>query len=412
MKILLYMGGGFDTYGPSRHLYHALIEDLLAKGHAVHLIESHSTGNDPNVPAEFAANEHFSYQTVRTTPIAKRAFAKRYLTGVKYCFDCIPALKAQRDQGFDVMMVQSCPWAPFAVSFAKRYVKVPTIWNIQDMFPGASIANGVMDIKWMQKFFYAFQKIAYKKADHISVISDDMKRKVMEQGVAPEKITVIPDWYDDKSVREIPWDENRFVKKYDMKKDVFYVQYAGTMGFNFDYRMVLNVAERLKGEKNIVFQMIGFGSQKDVFEQAAKERGLDNIVFLPLEPQEMVPHVYSACSVCLIPLPKGVIGNSVPSKAGLLMACRRVIVTSADAGSEYNKMFERERIGIACATDDPEGVANGILQLRDDPALWAVYANNAQKYGRAVYTRTVNTGRYERLYQRVSEMKRAARGRA
>ena len=256
----------------------------------------------------------------------------------------------------------------------------------------------------MQKVFYAFHKIAYKKADHISVISDDMKQKVIEQGVAPEKITVIPDWYDDKSVREIPWEENLFVKKYNMKKDVFYVQYAGTMGFNFDYRMVLKVAEILKDEKNIVFQMIGFGSQKDVFEKAVKEEGLDNIVFLPLEPQEMVPHVYSACSVCLIPLPKGVIGNSVPSKAGLLMACHRVIVTSADEGSEYNKMFERDQIGIACSTDDAQGIADGILKLRDDPDLREKYADNAQKYGKAVYTRTVNTGLYEKLYHYVSTM--------
>ena len=185
------------------------------------------------------------------------------------------------------------------------------------------------------------------------------------------------------------------------KKDIFYVQYAGTMGFNFDYRMVLNVAEILKSEKNIVFQMIGFGSQKDVFENAAKKRGLENIVFFPLEPQEMVPHVYSACSVCLIPLPKGVIGNSVPSKAGLLMACHRVIVTSADDGSEYNKMFEREQIGIAYSTDDPEGVANGILKLRDNPDLREAYADNAQKYGKAVYTRTVNTGLYEDLYCKI-----------
>ena len=401
MKILLYMGGGFDTYGPSRHLYHALIEDLLAKGHTIHLIENHSTGKDPDAPAEFVANDGFSYQVVNTAPVEKREFVKRYLTGVKYCFDCIPALKQQRNKGFDVMMVQSCPWAPFAVSFAKQFVRIPTIWNIQDMFPGASIANGVMSQKWMQKVFYAFQKVAYRRADHITVISDDMKKKVIEQGVASKKITVIPDWYDDKSVREIPWDENLFVKKYDMKKNIFYVQFAGTMGFNFDYRMVLNVAEILKGEHDIVFQMIGQGSQKDVFETAAKERGLNNIVFLPLEPQEMVPHVYSACSVCLIPLPKGVIGNSVPSKAGLLMACHRVIVTSADAESEYNKMFEREQIGIACSTDDLEGIAAGIRKLRDDPQLREKYADNAQRYGKAVYTRTVNTGLYEKLYRKI-----------
>ena len=404
MKILIWMMGGFDTYGPSRHLYHALIEDLLAKKHTIHLIESHSTGKDPDVPEEFLTNALFSYQIVNASVVEKRAFAKRYLTGVKYCFDSIPALKEQRNKGFDVMMVQSCPWAPFAISIAKRYVQIPTIWNIQDMFPGASIANGVMDKKWMQKIFYAFHKIAYKRADHISVISEDMKQKVIEQGVSAEKITVIPDWYDDKSVREIAWEDNLFVKKYDMKKEVFYVQYAGTMGFNFDYKMVLKVAEILKAEKNIVFQMIGFGSQKDIFMEEVKKRGLDNIVFLPLEPQEMVPHVYSACSVCLIPLPKGVIGNSVPSKAGLLMACRRVIITSSDEGSDYNDMFNREKIGIACSSNDPDGIVAGILKLRDNPVLREEYANNAQKYGKAYYTRTVNTSLYEKLYKKIGDV--------
>ena len=55
MKVLIYMGGGFDTYGPSRHLYHALIEDLLREGHTVHLIENHSTGNDPDAPPDLVS---------------------------------------------------------------------------------------------------------------------------------------------------------------------------------------------------------------------------------------------------------------------------------------------------------------------------------------------------------------------
>ncbi|NLM20110.1 MAG: glycosyltransferase family 4 protein [Clostridiaceae bacterium] len=401
MNILLFMSSGLDTPGPSLHLYTALIEDLVSYGHNVHLIESHSTGINPDCPERLANLENFTYETINIEVVAKNAFVKRYLVGVKYCFKARKVFKEQ--QGFDVMMIQSCPWAPFAVTFAKNYVKVPVIYNSQDMFPGASIANGVMKQKWMQKFFYAFQKIAYKKADHISVISEDMKQKVIEQGVVSEKITIIPNWYDDKSVKEIPWDENLFIKKYGMKKDIFYVQYAGTMGFNFDFQMVIDVAEILKNEKNVVFQMIGSGSQKDVFEKTAKERGLYNIVFLPFEPQEMVSHVYSACSVCLIPLPKGVIGNSVPSKAGLLMACNRVIITSADPGSEYNKMFEREQIGIAYSTDDSRGVAAGILKLRDNPDLRERYADNAQKYGKAVYARTINTGLYEDLYRRIGE---------
>jgi len=401
MKVLIYMGGGFDTYGPSRHLYHALIEDLLLQGHTVHLIENHSTGNDPDAPDDLLAFNIFSFETVSSTPVEKRAFVKRYLTGVKYCFDSIPAFKKQK--GFNVMMVQSCPWAPFAVSLAKKYVKIPTVWNIQDMFPGASIANGVMDKKWMQNLFYRFHKIAYRKADHISVISEDMKQKVIEQGVAPNRVTVVPDWYDDKSVKEIPWEENLFVKKYNMQKDIFYVQYAGTMGFNFDYRMVIKVAELLKDHKDIVFQMIGFGSQKDDFEKAAKEKNLDNIVFLPLEPQEMVSHVYSACSVCLIPLPRGVIGNSVPSKAGLLMACRRVIVNSVDEDSDYYQMFEREQIGVSASNTSPQAVADAILMMKNDSELREQYAENAKKFSLSFYSRTVNTQKHIKLLEALAK---------
>jgi len=404
MRVLIFMSGGFDTYGPSRHLYNALIEDLLGKGHSVHLIESHSTGKDPDAPENLRKHPHFSYETVPAAVVDKKAFVKRYLGGVKYCFDCIPVLKKQK--GFDVMMVQSCPWAPFAVSFAKRYVKIPTVWNIQDMFPGASIANGVMKQKWMQKFFYLFQKIAYKQADHISVISDDMKQKVIEQGVPTDKITVVPDWYDDKSVKEIPWEENLFVKKYAMKKDIFYVQYAGTMGFNFDYRMVIEVASLLKEHKDIVFQMIGFGSQKDDFMAAVQARGLENIVFLPIEPQEMVPHVYSACSVCLIPLPKGVIGNSVPSKAGLLMACGRVIVNSVDENSAYYKMFEREQVGVCASNTDPKAVAMAILKMKENPELRKQYAENARKFSLGFYARTVNTQKHINLLEKLAETRK------
>ena len=48
MNILLFMSSGLDTPGPSWHLYTALIEDLVSYGHKVHLIESHSTGINPD----------------------------------------------------------------------------------------------------------------------------------------------------------------------------------------------------------------------------------------------------------------------------------------------------------------------------------------------------------------------------
>lgn len=398
MNILFVLNSGFDTYGPSLHLYKALFEDLLKKGHRIHLLESVSTRKDPVVPESIENSPNFTYELVPLTATKKNQFARRYIAGVLYSFRIRSRLKHHKGR-YDVVHVQSCPWAPFLVSFVKNRLEIPTVFNVQDMFPGSSIASGVMPRRWMQRFFYRFQRIAYNKADIISVISEDMKERVISQGVPESKIRVIVNWYDDSFVREIPWEDNKFVQKYNMSKDIFYVQYAGTMGFVFDYKMVLKVAENLKKYKDIIFQMIGFGSQYDQFISEAKERGLDNIVFYPLEPQPMVPHVYSACSICFIPLKRDIIGNSVPSKAGLLMSCRRVIVNSVDEWSDYYKIFEKEDIGLSASNLDADAVTNCILTLYNDRDLIEHYAANAQQYGKRYYSRTVNTALYEDLYK-------------
>lgn len=83
----------------------------------------------------------------------------------------------------------------------------------------------------------------------------------------------------------------------------------------------------------------------------------------------MVSDVYSACSTCIIPLKHGVIGNSVPSKAGLLMACKRSIVTSTDRGSKYNRMINDNGLGYAYGDDEPDKIAEAILKLYKDPIL-------------------------------------------
>lgn len=400
MRILFVLDSGFDTYGPSLHLYKALLEDLLKAGHTIHLIESVSTRKDPVIPETLESYPNFSYELIPIAIVKKSHFALRYLAGVQYCFRTIPSLKKCKGK-FDVVHVQSCPWAQFAVTFAKKYVGAPIVFNIQDMFPGSSIASGIMPRRWMQKIFYKLQKIGYNRADIITVISEDMKSRVVAQGVSAEKVRVIVNWYDDSFVTEIPWENNKFVKKYNMSRDIFYVQYAGTMGYVFDYKMVLKVAENLKRYRDIVFQMIGFGSQYDQFISEAREKGLSNIMFYPLEPQPMVPHVYSACTICFIPLKRDIIGNSVPSKAGLLMSCRRVIVNSVDEWSDYYKMFEREDMGLSASNLDSDAVTASIIKLYNDRSLIEHFANNAQRYGKEYYSRTVNTKLYNDLYVEV-----------
>lgn len=399
MRILYFASVDFyQKPNPSFHLMTTMIHDLLNSGISIEYVGCAIEGVEKHIPDDFITHEDFHYQLVNLPNTPKSSFVKRYLDGISY------ASKAKRliknvIANCDIVFIQSSPTVLYNIKAVKALdKKKPIVYNIQDMFPGSSIASGVMPNKLMQRFFFTLQKNAYKNSDEMVVISDDMKTKLMEQGVTEDKIHVIVNWFDDTSVHEVSWDENRFVKKYQMSKDKFYVQYAGTMGYVFDYQMVLQVARLLQQYKDIEIQMIGEGSQKESFIAEAKKEGLCNIVFLPLEPQNMVSDVYSACSVCFIPLKKGIIGNSVPSKAGLLMACKRAIVTTSDDGSYYNRMINSNNLGFAYSTDNPEKVAESIVYLKNHPEERAQMGIHGYEYGHDLYSRSSNMKLYLELF--------------
>ena len=404
MNILYFAAVDFyQKPNPSFHLMHSMISDLLANQDKIKYIGYAIEGIEKHIPDEFINNANFSYRLINMPNTKKSKFIKRYFDGIKYSFLAIKYLKEMLID-VDVIFIQSSPTALFNILVVKNIVgnNVKVIYNVQDMFPGSSIASGVMPSKWMQNVFYRLQKIAYNKSDVIVAISEDMKDKLIEQDIPEDKIEVIVNWFDDRSVHEVEWDNNRFVKIANMRKDCFYVQYAGTMGYVFDFQMVIKVATLLKNEHKIIFQMIGEGSQKEDFVEAAKANNLDNIVFLPLQPQDLVSDVYSACSACIIPLKHGVIGNSVPSKAGLLMACKRPIITSSDKGSKYNLMINENGIGYAYGDDEAKKIAESILFLSNNGKLCKSMGDRGYEFGHELYSRTLNMNKYLKLFEKSS----------
>lgn len=402
-KILFICTEGFDTPGPSNHLIGTLIEDLLEHGFHITLIQSRRQRINDELPDNLVDMGNLEVITIDRKIINKSSFLKRYLEEAAYH---VTACKYWlRLKNVDAVFIQSCPTVLFSILLIKLFRGYPVLYSVQDMWPGSAVNSGVLKNKLMGNFFFGVQKLAYKFSDVLTVISEDMKKKVIEQGVNEDKIYPIVNWFDDQSVHEVTGSENRFVKKYELSKEKFYVQYAGTMGYVFDYNMVLSVAEKLIHYKDIEFQMIGQGSQKENFILEAKDRGLNNIKFFPLEPQHMVSDVYSACSVCLIPLKEGIIGNSVPSKAGLLMACNRAIINSVDENSEYYRMFNENKIGISVPNNNPDSVVEAIVDLYEDKDKRIRFAKKGQEFGGRYYSRSVNTKKFIGIFDYMTREK-------
>lgn len=405
MNILYITAEGFDTPNPNNQMAMTMIRGFIEHGNSVHLIQSHRKGVYPDIPESLRDLPGFSCDTIKRKCIDKTKFVRRYLNDFRYAFQAMRYWRKVRNA--DVIYLQSNPTIIYPMLLLKMFKRLPIVYSIYDVFPGHAYDIGVIKSRLIYNILRIMQKPCYKLADKITVLSEDMKDKVVKQGADPDKVKIVPAWFDVRTAKEIPAEENRFMKKYNLPKDKFYVQFAGTLGYVFNYNTVLELAKRLKNESDIEIQIIGDGNIKELFVTAAKKEGLDNIRFYPLQPIELVPDVYSACDVCLIPLKKGVIGNGVPSKIAILMACRRVVISSVESDSDYAKMFERYDMGISIDIDDCDGLAKAVLDLKTSSEKRERMANNAYDFGKAHFSSDKSILKFLNVLEEAAGVKRS-----
>ena len=77
---------------------------------------------------------------------------------------------------------------------------------------------------------------------------DDMKDFIVTKGVDDQKIEVIYNWGYSDEVVNIPWEQNKFVQKYDLEKD-FYAVYAGNIGKMQNVELIVRAAKKMPETK-------------------------------------------------------------------------------------------------------------------------------------------------------------------
>ena len=331
MKVLFWMFIGFDQHATSEHLLSAVIERLCEQGHSVHIIQKNTGGNLPSIPERLAKYD------VTTDVIPFRAadkgnFIARYLTELKY----INACKKFITSDYDAVFIQSNNVAGFAVkTIRKKLQKAIVTFNVQDIFPyNLTFSGSLKKSSPVFKVLAGVQRYGYKHADHIITISEDMKDTLVADGVESGKVEVIYNWsYQDELYENV--DTAAVSHMFD--KNYFNVVYAGNIGVMQNVDILIEAAKMMKDDKDVWFHIIGNGVYKDKLEARAKEYGITNISFWPMQPPELAPVIYSAADVNVIPLVKDVYRTALPSKTATCLACGKPIIFAIGKRSKFGR---------------------------------------------------------------------------
>jgi len=295
------------------------------------------------------------------------------------------------------VIVSYSPPLPLGLSawFLSRIFRVPWVLQLEDLYPDAAVAAGVMKNQKAINFFYGMENFLYRNSQRISVISKIFERTLLSKGVPHSKIELIPIWADPDEVH--PMQKQNSFRRLHGLENKFVVMYAGNIGLTSCLEDVLQAAEILTGQPDIQFVIIGEGVRKDALLAEKQSKQLTNILFLPFQPRDAFPEMLAAADVSLVTLNADAVLSSMPSKIFNIMASARPILAVSPPGSEIMQIVEESGCGWNVSPRSPIQLAEAILKLKE---LNIVRAQMGKK-GRACleknYSRNHCIEKYERM---------------
>lgn len=359
MKIAIATPILFDKTSPFNHLFHDILEGFLNAGHTVTRLVAVEQESDTGYELGIEHPE-MKYIPVRRKAADHGNIITRY---IKDSLTNWRMARKLRKVDADVLFEDVSYSSWLAVRAAKKK-GMRVVAMLQDVWPDNAVQSGLLrEGSLLYRFFEIFQRFVYKKADRIICISDDMKAFIASKGVPEEKITVIYNWGYTDEIVDIPWEENEFVKKFDLKQDLFYAIYAGNIGRMQNVELVLKAAQQLRAEDKIRFLIIGAGAREQQIKEMAEEMKLPNVEFLPFQPAELATSIYSAAGVNLIPLVPGGVKTALPSKTGVCLSCGRPIIFTFGKNSLFGQMIEHAGAGRCVNAEDADMLSESILAI-------------------------------------------------
>lgn len=302
---------------------------------------------------------------------------------------------------YDILLVPSPPLTIGLSAWLLGLLRgVPFIYNVQEIYPDVAVSLGVLHNRRLIGLLEGLERFVYGRARTITVISEWFRRRLLEKGIENAKLSVIPNFVDTDFMQPGP-KENSFAQTHDLAAK-FVVLYAGNVGLTQGFETILEAAARLAHLPNLRFVIVGDGTRRAWLEEQLAGGAHRNVQLLPYQPRSLVPQIYAAADLCLVPLKRGTAQETFPSKIYTIMAAGRAVVAAADADSELAWVVEQAQCGCAIPPDDATALALTLQAAYEARAALAQMGANGRGYVLRHHSRRAVTQQYDRLIRQLT----------
>jgi colanic acid biosynthesis glycosyl transferase WcaI len=308
----------------------------------------------------------------------------------------------------DVAIASSPPFlAHVTGEVIRRARRIPLVLEIRDLWPDYMVEMGVLNNRAAQRMLFGLERNLIHRADHLVVVTDSFKSRLVGKGADPNRIDVIPNGVDlDAYHSDQGLDRTGFAVEVPQlqRSGTFRVGYLGNFGAGQDLRVVLDAAKRVHAiDPDIRIVLVGDGREKPLVLEHARQLHAPNVEIHPPIEKRLTRAFYNSCDACLVPLaPIPIFAETVPSKLFEIMACERPVIASV--AGEAARIVHASACGVVTDPGDAKTLAVAILELRRTaPDVRAAMGTRGRAYVSQHYSRAALAQRYLGILERVVE---------
>jgi colanic acid biosynthesis glycosyl transferase WcaI len=313
---------------------------------------------------------------------SERGFFWRVLSHLSFALTA--GLRSAFPRRPDLVVVEAFPVISSPIIlFSAKLRRIPCVNYVKDLYPeSAEDAGLIRPGGILSRAALRLDRLTCRVADLNLVLSEAFRRVLIEtRGVPEAKCEVIHDWIDGSRLKPVSR-TNAWRRENDIPESRFVAMFAGTMGLASGADILPATAAELRsrGADRILILCIGEGVLKSRMVREAEERDLDNIRFLPFQPEDRLAEVLSTADTFLLTMARNHSGSSVPSKLITYMAMGGPILCSVDARSPIASHVTAAECGIVVESGDHAAMADALIEMSTESELWRSKGPNGRRY--------------------------------
>jgi len=374
----LYAAISYPDVSFNTNMYTSLVKEMAKQGHEVRVIAPSfdvctHVANEGGIPVLRVKSGRIFNANLITKGVNTLLLSRRYTHAVQ---------KFWSDWEMDWVLTSTPP-----ITLSPLLLKMKELYNakvyliLRDIFPQNAKDLRMIKDPFLFTYFRQRERHLYKISDIIGCMSPgnmDFLRRQDLNIFSTDKLTYFPNWIQPIPIKKQRQGAGIFRQRFNLEGK-FIVLFGGNFGKPQKTEFVLDLAWKVQHLHDVVFFLIGDGTEKEKIRGIARQRNLKNVMICDRLPSDEYQSLINEADIGLVNLSEKFTIPNIPSRTLGYWNASLPVLAATDSCTDLNENFlKKYNAGLWAETGNIKDYYEQFMVLYLDKKLRKTMGENGK----------------------------------